>query len=385
MRTGLLIAFFGLSCLGLSGCASLEKVGTVTTTDEITDASTSGTLDTGGTGNSNGTSQGQNNSDGGTAFVFNDGFFNITGTSKALITVSNAGAGINNETANVQVNTGLSGMTWADAVEMALFRTTVSGTPTDGLSFMPDYYTAAVVNPNFTGYKEYRKITSTSDVELQVWSFTHSKIGQYTVFNDPSAANNDNVALFFDGNATPTSALPGGTATYNGKFGGTAVTSNWLTQTRTVADPFDTGSSGAGTDYDPNGTWRVVGDVQVTANFAAGNVNGTINNMTWRKFTGESPNYTTITPAETAKPFHNYTFTGTITENKYTGNVQGPVGGVVNGNNAVSGGFFGPNAEETAGTIASNTTSAGPSDGITANDDNRRGFIKLRGVFQGTR
>lgn len=385
MRTGPLIVFFGLACLALSGCASLEKVAAVAAANDINDTATSGTLDTGGTGNADGTSQGQSNTEGGTAFVFNDGFFNIDGNSKALITVTNAGAGINNETANVQVNTGLSGMTWADAVEMALFRTTVSGLPTDGLSFMPDYYTAAVVNPNFTGYKEYRKITSTSDVELQVWSFTNSSIGQYFVHNDPSASNNDNVALFFDGNATPTSALPGGTATYNGKFGGTAVTSNWLTQTRTVADPFDTGSSGAGTTYDPNGTWRVVGDVQVTADFAAGTVNGTISNTTWRKFTGDSPNYITVTPAETAKPFHNYTFNATITENTYKGNVQGPAGVVVNGNNSVAGGFFGPNAEETAGVLASDTTSAGPSDGITANDDNRRGYIKLRGVFQGNR
>ncbi len=54
------------------------------------------------------------------------------------------------------------------------------------------------------------------------------------------------------------------------------------------------------------------------------------------------------------------------------------------GDNAVEGGFFGPNGEEVAGTLRIQTTSAGPDDGITVNDNNRRGFTDLRGVFQAT-
>ena len=272
-------------------------------------------------------------------------------------------------------------MTWADQIEMALFRDTIGGVATDKLSF----------TANFSGYKEYRNISggtgssTTTDAELQIWSYQYSNIGQYTVFNDPSAGNNNNVSLFFDGSATPTSGLPAGAATYNGKFGGTAVVSNYLEATRTIVDPFDTAGT-IGSTYDPNGTWRVVGDVQVNANFGTGSITGGVNNTTWRKFTGVTTTqdgFITVTPAETAKPFRDYTLTGTITDNTFSGNVSGTPGAVVTGNNALNGGFYGPNAEEVAGVLSVETTSASPSDGITTNDANRRGFISLRGVFQG--
>lgn len=394
MRTGSFIALVGVTALGLSGCASIEKTASgVASSTGTGSGTTSGVDPDNPTGSTTGTSGGQSNATGSTSFVFNDSAFNIGGNSRTEITVANAGGGLNTETATVSVNTGLSGMTWADPIEMALFRDTVGGVNTDGLSQSPNFYGAPGVNPNFTGYKEYRKISGasggspTTDAELQVWSYQFSSIGQYTVFNDPSAANNNNVALFFDGQATPTSSLPAGSVTYNGKFGGTATVANYLSPNRTVNDPFDTGAV-AGDPYDPNGTWRVVGDTQVTANFGSGAVTGAINNTTWRKFTGSetSPDgFITVTPGESAKPFTNYTFSGTITDNTFTGNAQGPAGSVVTGNNAVSGGFFGPNAEEVAGAVTVETTSPSPSDGITANEANRRGFINLRGVFQGNR
>ncbi len=411
MRTGSLIALAGLAALGLSGCASIEKTQSAAAaaaadvTDEITEATTAGVITPADpdapatTGSSSGSSSGQNipDGEGSTAFVYNDRAFNVGGNAKLLVTVTDAAPGdapITNETANVAVATGFSAMTWADPIEMALFRTTVDGiipedsnieVPTDGLSFNPDFYSAAVTNPNFTGYKEYRKITSTSDAELQVWSYQHSRIGQYTVFNDPSAPNNNNVAVFFDGDATPTSGLPANTATYNGKFGGVATVSNFTPILRTVNDPFVSSepSDFAGQTYDPNGIWRIAGDSRVVADFTNGTVNGTITNTTWRKFTGRHTH--TIVPAEPNKPFHDYTFNGTITDNTFSGRTLGPAGGVVTGNNGVNGGFFGPNAEEVAGVVSAETTVAQPSDGITTNDINRRAFINMRGVFQGTK
>ncbi len=395
MRTGSFIALIGVSALGLSGCASIEKSdggGAVAVAATAGGTTTSVDPDS-NTGSDTGTSTGQSNSTGGTSYLFNDGGFTITGAALTDVAVTNFGGGINTETATVSVNTGLNGLTWADPIEMTLFRDTVGGVNTDGLDQNTNFYATPGVNPNFTGYKEYRRIVgatgaaTSTDAELQIWSYQYSNIGQYTVFNDPSAPNNNNVALFFDGDATPTSGLPAGSATYNGKFGGTAVVSNYLSPTRTVNDPFDTDGL-VGTTYDPNGTWRVAGDSQVVANFGSGAVTGSITNTTWRKFTGSatSPDgFITITPSEGAKPFTNYTFTGTITGNTFAGNVEGPAGAVVTGNNAVNGGFFGPNAEEVAGTLSVETTSPSPSDGLTANDDNRRGFISLRGVFQGTR
>ncbi|HFC04216.1 MAG TPA: hypothetical protein ENJ55_00805 [Rhizobiales bacterium] len=467
MRTGSFIALVGITALGLSGCASIEKVSTASGVSSSTGSGVTSSVDTeSATGSDTGTSTGQSNSTGSTSYVSNDGGFNIAGNSLTEVTVANSGGGIGVETATVSVNTGLDGLTWADTIEMALFRDTVRSTntnvlaagstiganttipagrnlpidyvvrddvtradgstipagttisagtvlevnvvtqnavvlptaiadlgATDGLNHTPGSYPNFTNNTNFSGYKEYRTITSGTgstsgtDAELQIWSYQYSNIGQYTVFNDPSAGNNNNVSLFFDGSATPTSGLPAGSATYSGKFGGTAVVSNYLEGTRTFSDPFDSGGP-AGTTYDPNGTWRVVGDTSVTADFGSGAVTGAITNTTWRKFTGSttSPDgFITVTPNETSKPFRDYTFTGTITDNTFAGNAQGPAGSVVTGNNAVNGGFFGPNAEEVAGIISVETTSPSPSDGVTTNEANRRGSINLRGVFQGTR
>lgn len=404
MRTGSFIALAGLAALGLSGCASIDKAGLTSTasSSSTSDNATTSVDPDSATGSSTGTSTGQSNATGGTSFAFNDGGFTITGAAKTEVTVSNAGTGIGNEIASVAVNTGLNGMTWADSIDMALFRTTIGGVATDRLDRNQDFYNAPGANPNFTGYKEYRSIKgsngnggSATDAELQIWSYQYSNIGQYTVFNDPSAANNNNVSLFHDGSQTPTSGLPAGTATYRGKFGGVAVISNFLTSTRGVDDPFDTDAV-AGTDLDPNGTWRVVGDVNVTANFGSGTVTGNVTNSTYRRFTGSatSPDgYITVTPQEynpggganNSRIFADYNITGTITDSTYSGNVRGPNGAVVTGNNAVNGAFYGPNAEETAGVLSVETTSPGPSDGLTTNEENRRGSVKLRGVFQGTR
>ena len=372
MRTSYLFALLGTTALALSGCSSVDKV--TTTSISATDNATTGTTGEDATGNVNATSTGQNNTTGSKSFAFNDNAFAVTGSGRTDVNVTNDGGGINVETASVSVNTGFSEMTWADTIEMNLFKTTVDTPAMDGLH----------LGANFSGYKEYRRINSTTDAELQIWSYTYSQVGQYTVYFAESAANQNNVSLFHDGDLTPTSALPAGTATYNGKFGGTAVTSNWLIRPRTVGDPFNADPSQAiGQDWDPNGTWRVTGDVQVNADFGAGSVNGVINNLTWRKFDPDV-GYITIGTAEVSRPFHDYTFNGTMTGSTYTGNTRGP-NSVVTGNNALNGAFYGPNAEETAGVVFSETTNPGPQDGRSPYEENRRGFITLRGVFQGNR
>ena len=362
-------ALLAIISVAATGCAKQEGFATAASSAAAPPATTTTTA-TGGT--TAGGSSGQNVSSGATAFVFNESGTSTTGNGIAKVTIANDGGGTGVETATVEVNTGNTAMTWADPVEMKLFKTGISVFPaTDNLG---------------GNYKEYRTITADTDVELQVWSFNFSQISSYKVYSSPSAANDDNVALFYDGTETPVAALPGGAVTYNGKFGGIAEASNWLTPNRAVNDPFDTDAV-AGSSWDPNGTWRVVGDVTVNADFGAGTVNGTLNNSTWRQFTGSatSPDgYITITPAEVSRPFGDYTFAGTITGNKYTGSVSGSAN-VVTGENAVNGGFFGPNGEETAGAFTVRTTNPDPTDGRSPNDSNRRGFIDLRGVFQGTR
>ena len=375
MRTGYLVALLSSTALFLSGCSSVDRAEVVALASA--DNSPTGTTGTSPTGNSTGTSTGQTVSAGSTTFAFNDSSFSTGGNGQTGVNLTNAGGAIgtpNVETATVSVNTGFTGMTWADPIEMALFTTTVNPF---GLNDLQN-------SPGFSGYKEYRRINSTTDAELQIWNYQFSRVGQYTVYFDPTAGNNNNVALFHDGDLTPTSGLPAATATYNGKFGGTAVTSNWIVRPRVVDDPFVADPAHvAGEDWDPNGTWRVTGDVQVNANFGAGSVTGGITNTTWIKFLPEV-GYIGITPAETSRPFHDYTFNGTITDNKFTGTTRGP-NGVVTGNNALDGAFYGPNAEEVAGVVYSETTSVSPGDGQIPYEENRRGFITLRGVFHGGR
>ncbi len=382
MRMGSLVALLAISASAVSGCqtttpefggaiAGTSGSGGTSSTFGGTGTGT-GTGGTGtGTGSTTGTSTGQVVSNGSTSFAFNDGGAVTDGSAGTLATITNAGGGLNNESASVAVDVSSGGLTWADPIDMPLLSNTVS--------------TPAGV-PNLGGaYSEYRQIDTDTDAELQIWEYTHSRIGQYAVWFDSSAPNNNNVALFYDGNATPDTALPAATATYNGSFGGVAVASNWANGVRVQNDPFDTAEL-AGDEWSPNGTWRVTGTSQVVADFGAGTVTGSITNTTWRRYDASptSPDgYITITPTETSRPFHDYTMSGTITGSTYTGNVLGPVGTVVTGDNSLSGGFFGPNAEETAGVLRSFTTAPDPSDGVSPNEDNRRGFIDIRGVFQG--
>ncbi len=360
MRSSIVVALL-LAGTALSGCASSDKIDLTSGGQAINPG--------GGGGGAGASSEGA-------AFVFNDSESNITGSAKTQITITGAGTGVGNESATVAVSTG-SSMGWADPVEMKLFRDNISGVATDNLGN----------SANFTGYKEYHTFTDDTDTELQVWSYTNSEIGTYTVYNSPSSSTTKSVAMYYSGSATPTTALPAGNATYNGKFGGTAVVDNWLPATRTIDDPFDTAGT-AGSEYDPNGDWRVVGNVQINADFNNGTVNGTVSNTTWRKFTASntSPDgFITILPAETAKPFTDYTIDGTITDNTFSGTVKAPVDRRLTSSSAIKGGFYGPAADEVAGAIYSHSAAVSPYDGSAPNDTNRRASIKLRGVFQGNR
>ena len=389
MRNGSLVAVLAISAAAVSGCqttnpdfdsavGSATATGGGTTTFGGTGTGTTGTGTTGTgtpTGSPTGTSTGQVLGGGSSTFAFNDNGAATNNSTFTEVTISNAGGGLNTETASVAVDVTTSGMTWAAPITMPLFSNSVDGTLTAGGV------------PQMGGtYSEYREIDSDTDAELQIWEFNHSRVGQYAVWFDPSAPNNNNFAMFYDGDATPEAALPAATATYNGSFGGVAVASNWANFTRTINDPFATDIV-AGDSWSPNGTWRVTGSSQIVADFGAGDITGSITNMTWRKYTAEDSSYDgyeTIVPAEIS-PFHDYQMTGTIDGNTYTGSVGGPIGGVVTGDNALNGGFFGPNAEETAGVLRSFTTSPDPDDGISPYEENRRGFIDIRGIFQGTR
>ena len=379
MRKGFLAASLAIAAASISGCQTTSPnfdSGVSTASGGGTTTGTTGTGTTGtgttGTGSSTGTSTGQVLSSGSTTFAFNDAGATTNGSTATQVAITGAGTGIGSESASVAVDVSTAGLTWSAPVNMPLFKTTI-----DSLPGVPDLGGS---------YREYRQITSETDAELQLWTYAESRVGQYTVYFDPSAPNNNNVAMFFDGNATPESALPATTANYNGTFGGVANVSNFAERDRRVDDPYDIEKL-TGDSWSPNGTWRVTGDATIVANFTDGTVGGTIDSTTWRRYDASptSPDgYITITPSETSSPFHDYTLAGTISGSTYNGTVTGPSsasGGVVTGDNALEGGFFGPTGEETAGVIRSFTTAPAPTDGRSPYEENRRGFIDIRGVF----
>ena len=121
------------------------------------------------------------------------------------------------------------------------------------------------------GYREYRAYSTEPgkerDESLQVWAWTDAYATQYR--NTPNGGEAANQAWSFGGNKTALAAMPGGgSATYNGRFVGTAKTANY--------------KKPDGATIDPNALWRVEGASALTANFGAGGtVNGTLTPETW--------------------------------------------------------------------------------------------------------
>jgi hypothetical protein len=81
-------------------------------------------------------------------------------------------------------------------------------------------------------YNEYRRITSTTDSELQVWNFTDSN-GESNYAAHFREASRDQDAWFFGGNGRTDSAkldaLAAGNTTvdYSGNYAGAATTTGW--------------------------------------------------------------------------------------------------------------------------------------------------------------
>lgn len=250
-------------------------------------------------------------------------------------------------------------------------------------------------------YREYRSIVrDTTDAELQLWNFDHSYAAQYRVWEGGNADPANSLVVFYGGDKTPAAEMPSsGTATYNGKFGATATASNWLSFERSVPDEFaikpestysvDAEGNIEAETVSPNGEWRVTGDTSIAADFGAGSVAGTIDNMRWRKYQPDAKaeksdpqGYINLTDAEGRHPFpRSYQLDGSIEGSDYGGSVA--TAGFVPGANAFKGSFFGPGAAETTGIMHHQGTAPNPSDGMSPNEEARRGYVDIRGVFNG--
>ena len=242
------------------------------------------------------------------------------------------------------------------------------------------------------GYREYRAYSTVPgkerDESLQVWSWTDAYATQYR--NTPNGGEAANQAWSFGGNKTPLASMPlGGSATYNGRFVGTAKTSNY--------------KKPAAATIDPNALWRVQGASTLTANFGLATVNGTLTPQTWTSYqTGITGTYMQpIVPLPapfvpgnglTLVEAPNYSFyhttvalKGTITGNTYAGTAD-LSGSFISGDSTMYGGFFGaagPNPAETAGVFHDAGMDPDPIGGSAGINGDTRGYLTIDGAFHG--
>lgn len=231
-------------------------------------------------------------------------------------------------------------------------------------------------------YKEYRSLTANStgtlvDEELQVWSWGNSYGTQYRDVAGGGDARRQ--AWSFGGNRT--AAMPvGGSANYTGQYGATSKTWNWIDNpavTKTIS---------------ANNTWQVVGNSNINANFATGQLTGTLTPTIWSAWQSMNGQvgFSDVFSANTADPnwmsfmAANVNLQGTITGNTVSGNAKlDPNQGWLNGTNPMYAGFFGAGASEVTGVYNFLAVIPDPLGGLRPINDDRRGFVQQSGVFHG--
>ncbi len=269
-------------------------------------------------------------------------------------------------------------------------------------------YPAGSAIPSGLGgtYNEYRSYSRSAgatavDEELQVWSWNKSYVTQYRdVTSSPAPAGH--AAWSFGGKYTVASAVPtGGTATYDGRFTATALTSNWKD------DP-----TNADQTLSANGVWSVLGDTHIVADFASSNIDGTLHPLVWKgyqKLNGATGFLnTTAADAVGASPvgtagrgnWKNFMgedihLAGTISTSAAAGAHPNTVVGTAHydpNNNWINSstadqmyaGFFGDKGEEITGVFSLDATQPGPIGGQTGIEDDRRGYVSMVGGFHGS-
>jgi hypothetical protein len=255
-------------------------------------------------------------------------------------------------------------------------------------------------------YREYRVISGRDgnerDEELQLWAWGNSYAVQYR--NNIGGQEAVQQAWSFGGNKTPSTAMPtGGSATYNGRWVGTAKAANFV--------KID------GQPINPNVLWRVQGRATVNANFGTGSVTGMLTPETWTSyqetlqatFTQNVGGGFWIDNDAAARPQGTVLFAGTtvlgaphyytdIYDTQVQINAQMGTGtnnntyagtatftnGYVTGDNPLYGGFFGATAQETTGIFSGFGTLPYPTGGAAGINGDLRGFLTINGAFHGT-
>jgi hypothetical protein len=247
------------------------------------------------------------------------------------------------------------------------------------------------------GYREYRALNSSIDVNrdeaLQVWAWSGDSYSAHYVNRDGEDSKQH--AWTYGGNATQVMPTTG-SATYRGRFVGTAKTSNWVKPD--------------GAEIDPNANWRVQGRSELTATFGTDDIRGTLSPETWtsyqtdRKdyytwFTQEAANTTSGNLAGTpsvgsgSEPNYYEIYDAQITLNgkikpATTGGVKNLFDGTaalnspyITGTNAMNGGFYGTTGQEVTGVFSAAGTTVDPIGGSAGLNGDRAAYIDINGSF----
>ncbi|MBL8789660.1 MAG: hypothetical protein JNM45_04125 [Rhizobiales bacterium] len=241
-------------------------------------------------------------------------------------------------------------------------------------------------------YNEYRAYqnsnTEAYDELLQVWTFGDSYAAQY---RDETSGKEtaDKQAWAFGGmnaGATP-GTRASGTATYNGRFGSTAITRNWIN------------SEDGNQEVDWNNSWRVNGTSQATVNFNTNAVSAELSPEVWQteadlnNHSGYVVTVNTSVPADpnyagymSSKIMLNGTLTKTATGNSIAGGatMDSADGWLSDGtNNPFYGGIYGANGQDITGVFATTAVNPSPIGGTTPLNNPGRGYINHSGAFNG--
>ena len=262
------------------------------------------------------------------------------------------------------------------------------------------------------------------DEELQVWTWKNSYATQY---RDVTVSQTDpqHQAWSFGGNYTTAANMPtSGQVVYNGQWGATAKTSGFL-DNLVSGKSNDPATVGQTMSY--NNSWRVTGTSNLKVDFGANKFKGTLTSDFWQgvnKDTGyttvniaaaksflnqcnagaqvcnpqsssfDRTNYNNLSNYESDYMNSDILLDGAITTSAKNATKQNQVAGTASedpskgwttsAKNPMFAGFFGPSAKEVTGAFAFDATIAGPNGGVLPINNDRRAYVQMSGIFNGT-
>jgi hypothetical protein len=258
-------------------------------------------------------------------------------------------------------------------------------------------------------YTEYRALSRNSDSvavdeELQVWHWKNSYATQYRDSSTEGEASHQ--AFSFGGNRTLAAKVPlTGKAVFEGRFGSTAKTWNWIDDNSKTAA------------LSANNIWQVNGTSTSKVDFASGSVNATLKPQRWKGFMSRNNNSGWLTVVldgsgvadgrdytEYPKKFvdsdnpanelffmrENIILKGTLKRdpkkgNSIAGRAKMDQTWVSGGNGSpFYGALFGKGGEEITGIFNVEAVAPQPTGPEFPINDDRRGFVNHSGVFNGT-